>query len=176
MVSKNVGAVIVILINSIQKTKVMAVIIIVASTNNRKHSVYTNFFEKLRVNNFCLLPCDMGQEPNGNCSANLVQTNFYILCGFLFRADFPPLTIARFSLYLGSPRTHTHISREKFLTLRCGSGAMWLLAFLNGLPELSASFEVSFPVEVGQFLERTTTRGKPWIFFGIFFSGWMPCP
>ena len=25
--------------------------------------------------NFCLFPCDMSQEPNGNCSEKLAQTN-----------------------------------------------------------------------------------------------------
>ena len=32
-------------------------------------------FRKVRAN-FCLLPCDTTQEPNGNCSNKLVQMNF----------------------------------------------------------------------------------------------------
>ena len=46
-------------------------------------------FRRVRVN-FCLLPCDTSQGPNGNCSEKLVEMNFFILGGF-FRVDFPPL-------------------------------------------------------------------------------------
>ena len=38
-------------------------------------------FRKVRAN-FCLLPCDTSQEPNGNCPEKLVQMNFLILGGF----------------------------------------------------------------------------------------------
>ena len=43
-------------------------------------------FRKVRAN-FCLLPCDASQEPDGNCSEKLVQMNFFILGGF-FRGGF----------------------------------------------------------------------------------------
>ena len=48
-----------------------------------------NFVLKIHAN-FCLLPCDSSQEPNGNCSEN----NLFIQGG-IFRVDFPPVRIAR---------------------------------------------------------------------------------
>ena len=45
----------------------------------QKNTAFTRiFFRKVRAN-FCLLPCDIGQEPNGSCSEKLVQMNFFIL-------------------------------------------------------------------------------------------------
>ena len=46
-------------------------------------------FRKVRAN-FCLLPCDAGQESDGNCPEKLVHMNFFSLGGY-FRMDFPPL-------------------------------------------------------------------------------------
>ena len=50
-----------------------------------------DFFRKVRVN-FCLLPFDVSQEPDGNYSDKLVQMKFFIL-GRFFRVDFPPLSL-----------------------------------------------------------------------------------
>ena len=44
-------------------------------------------FRKIRAN-FCLLPCDTSQEPNGNCSEKLVQTNLFYF-GWFLGVDFP---------------------------------------------------------------------------------------
>ena len=59
------------------------------SRNTKKIPRSRELFQKVCVN-FCLLPCDTSQEPNGNCYEKLVQMNFFILGGF-FRVDFPPL-------------------------------------------------------------------------------------
>ena len=53
------------------------------SRNTKKQRrVYTMFFFRKVSANFCLLPCDTSQEPNGNCSKKLVQMNFFILGNF----------------------------------------------------------------------------------------------
>ena len=54
---------------------------------NTRNTAFTRTFSKARVN-FCLLPCDRSQEPNGNSAEELVQTNSFILGGF-FRVDVP---------------------------------------------------------------------------------------
>ena len=46
-----------------------------------------DFFRKVQAN-FCLLPSDMGQEPNENCSKTFSDEPFSFGC---FRVDFPPL-------------------------------------------------------------------------------------
>ena len=56
------------------------------SRNTKKKARLRELFRKVRAN-FCLLPCDASQEPNVNCSDELVQMNFFILGGF-FRVDF----------------------------------------------------------------------------------------
>ena len=45
------------------------------------------FFRKVRAN-FCLLPYDTSQEPNGNYLEKLVQMNFFIWDGWLFSGGF----------------------------------------------------------------------------------------
>ena len=60
------------------------------SRNTEKTPRSRELFRKVRAN-FCLLPCDTSQEPNGNCSEKLVQMNFFYF-GWIF-VDFPPLTI-----------------------------------------------------------------------------------
>ena len=44
-------------------------------------------FQKVCAN-FCLVPCNMSQEPNANCSEKLVQMNFFIYFVWIFRVDF----------------------------------------------------------------------------------------
>ena len=52
----------------------------------KKTARLRELFRKVRAN-FCPLPYDTSQEPDGNCSDKLVQMNFFILGGF-FRVDF----------------------------------------------------------------------------------------
>ena len=51
-------------------------------------------FQKVRAN-FCLLPCDASQEPNGNCSEKLFQMKFFIwvvdLFGWIFLLWYNPV-------------------------------------------------------------------------------------
>ena len=56
------------------------------SGNTKKTPRPRELFREIRAN-FCLLPCDTSQEPNGNCSEKLVQMNFFILGG-LFLGGF----------------------------------------------------------------------------------------
>ena len=63
------------------------------SRNTKRTARLREHLRKVRAN-FCLLPCDASQEPDGNCSHKLVQMNFFIL-GEFFRVDFPPLTRIR---------------------------------------------------------------------------------
>ena len=56
------------------------------SQNTKKHHVYATF-RQVRTN-FCLLPCDVGQEPNGNCSEKTCSDEL-----FLLQVDFPPLSV-----------------------------------------------------------------------------------
>ena len=51
------------------------------SRNSTKTPRSHALFREVRAN-FCLLPCDTSQEPNGNCSEKLVQMNIFILGGF----------------------------------------------------------------------------------------------
>ena len=50
------------------------------SRNTKKTPRSRELFRKVRAN-FCLLPCNASQEPDGNCSEKLVQMNFFILGG-----------------------------------------------------------------------------------------------
>ena len=60
-------------------------------SRNTKNTAFTELVQRVRAN-FCLLPCDMSQEPNGNCSEKLVQMNLLMLGGF-WGVDFPPLSV-----------------------------------------------------------------------------------
>ena len=64
------------------------------SRNTKKTPRLRELFRKVRAN-FCPLPCDRSQEPNGNCSEKLVQMHFFILGLGFFRVDFPPLRDGR---------------------------------------------------------------------------------
>ena len=51
-------------------------------SGNTKEALHLHeLFRKVRTN-FCLFPCDTSQEPNRNCSEELVQMSFFILGGF----------------------------------------------------------------------------------------------
>ena len=58
------------------------------SRNTPKNAAFTRTFRRVSAN-FCLLPCDMSQEPGRNCSEKLVQMNFLLWGGF-FSGGFPP--------------------------------------------------------------------------------------
>ena len=47
----------------------------------QKNTAFTKLFRKVHAN-FCLLPCDTSQEPDGNCSEKLAHMNFFILDDF----------------------------------------------------------------------------------------------
>ena len=84
--------------------------------NTKKTPRLHELFRKVRTN-FSLLSCDMSQEPNGNCSAKLVQRSFFISGGF-FRADFPPLKVKAQKLpgkYRSIFRENIHASIKSFV-------------------------------------------------------------
>ena len=77
---------------------------------SRNTRVYANFFRKLRAN-VRLLPCDASQEPNRNCSGELVQMNFFILGGF-FSGEFSPSHPSLSHPYLPAPPPPANTSRK----------------------------------------------------------------
>ena len=64
------------------------------------------FFRKLRAN-FHHLSCDTSQDPNGDCSEQLVQMNFFILGGGIFLLG---ITCSR--IWMGSQENRTTIRPE----------------------------------------------------------------
>ena len=54
----------------------------------QKNTTFTQTFLKSSDANFCPLPCDTSQEPNGNSSENLFRWTFYFWWIFFFRVDF----------------------------------------------------------------------------------------
>ena len=85
------------------------------SPNTKTTLRLRELFRKVRAN-FCLLPCDASQQPDGDCSEKLVQMNFSILGGFC-RVDFPPLKNAIFSAILAIFRHIRHSHRDLALRI-----------------------------------------------------------
>ena len=86
------------------------------SRNTKKHRVYTNSVRKVFVN-FCLLPCDASQEPNRDCSENLVQMNFFIF-GWIFPGGFSSSDFSDASEYCKGSVLYTWVESTtgKYLT------------------------------------------------------------
>ena len=102
------------------------------SRNTKITARLRELFRKVRAN-FCPLPCDTSQEPDGNCSDELVQMNFFILGGF-FRVDFPPLPGARLLLIPSPILLPMRAASCKVWRRPAKSGEVWHLPFRILLP------------------------------------------
>ena len=114
-------------------------------------------FWKVRAN-FCPLPYDTSQEPNGNCSEKLVQMNFFILGGF-FRVDFflwCKMLAGAFWCKMTIMEGGFRVASDKCFA----SCAIWIAS------HIAVVIERSVPLRAG--LSRRTTRkwdilAAPWL-------------